>query len=632
VNKRIVSTALGITISGLIGCASTTSTQSNWLSAEHLGSYSSSGKDIDSVIKSENGLVSVSSTNGIQVTTLSGDATAINRGQYEAIESLPKGFAAIDITNNTVDVFSATTKPHKKFSISLENYSFDSLCSYSSMLDGSDYLFSSDGDGNIIQWQVGQDGELLDSAINIRSFFVGPDVSVCVANNALGYVYFHEAAAGIWRYQAEPESTLERELLNEISIDKSLLADISDLVWVGGTSVLLGVVEETNSLIAVDTINNKSSKVVLKEERSYEKIDLSNRTVTLYDALSNTIDQYEITVSPSRRLVTPKTGTSSFTVQATHETAPMHSAGDAADDPAIWFNSKKPSESRILGTNKKGGLMSYDLTGKLLQEVPNGRVNNVDIIQGISVNGKLFDVAMASNRTLNSITTYLINSSTGEIQDYFDKLIISLEDIYGLCMAQYEGSNAVWINSKDGTFVEYTFPSKSDKLMLTRGRSFKLPSQPEGCSYNKNTKTLIAGEENSAVWAVKLDAKKLRPSKIIKADDDVIVADIEGIDIAYATADHGDILIISSQGDNSYVIAEAQEPYSILGKFKVTGNTKLGVDGSSETDGLAVSTHVFNDDYPEGLLVVQDGFNVMPTQNQNFKLISLKDILSKLKK
>jgi 3-phytase len=44
------------------------------------------------------------------------------------------------------------------------------------------------------------------------------------------------------------------------------------------------------------------------------------------------------------------------------QTEPMARQGDAADDPAIWL-AGDPAASRILGTNKKQGLLVYDLHG-----------------------------------------------------------------------------------------------------------------------------------------------------------------------------------------------------------------------------------------------------------------------------
>ena len=53
--------------------------------------------------------------------------------------------------------------------------------------------------------------------------------------------------------------------------------------------------------------------------------------------------------------------------------------GDAADDPAVWVNPDDPSKSVIVGTDKEGGLMVYDLAGRQLQYLPVGDMNNVDV-------------------------------------------------------------------------------------------------------------------------------------------------------------------------------------------------------------------------------------------------------------
>ena len=70
------------------------------------------------------------------------------------------------------------------------------------------------------------------------------------------------------------------------------------------------------------------------------------------------------------------------TVQPKVETEPTDSYGDSADDPAIWVDRRDPSRSVVIGTDKKLGLNVYDLKGKRLQVVPDGRMNNVDLREG----------------------------------------------------------------------------------------------------------------------------------------------------------------------------------------------------------------------------------------------------------
>ncbi|MGH9801131.1 MAG: phytase, partial [Blastocatellia bacterium] len=66
-------------------------------------------------------------------------------------------------------------------------------------------------------------------------------------------------------------------------------------------------------------------------------------------------------------------------IHATVETDPVPSGGDAADDPAIWIHPTDPVLSTIIGTNKQGGLAVYDLGGKQIQYLADGRMDNVDL-------------------------------------------------------------------------------------------------------------------------------------------------------------------------------------------------------------------------------------------------------------
>ena len=86
------------------------------------------------------------------------------------------------------------------------------------------------------------------------------------------------------------------------------------------------------------------------------------------------------------------------------------------------------------------------------------------------------------------------------------------------------------------------------------------------------------------------------------------------------------ILLVSSQGNDSYVLFQADAPYEYLGRFRIVLNAESGVDGASETDGLTVSSAYLGDKYPQGLVVVQDGRNLLPDNNQNYKIVSWQKI------
>src|SRR5262245_173261 len=98
------------------------------------------------------------------------------------------------------------------------------------------------------------------------------------------------------------------------------------------------------------------------------------------------------------------------TVTATVETDPVPNGGDAADDPAIWVNPADPAQSVIIGTDKRGGLAVYNLSGKQIQYLSDGLMDNVDLRDGFKLDGRIVFYGDASNRKKHSIVSYIYTS------------------------------------------------------------------------------------------------------------------------------------------------------------------------------------------------------------------------------
>ena len=111
-------------------------------------------------------------------------------------------------------------------------------------------------------------------------------------------------------------------------------------------------------------------------------------------------------------------------VTARLETPSVGTAGqDAADDPAIWSGPAPvmiggaATRGFVAGTDKKAGLYIYGLDGAVLQFLPEGLLNNVDVAEGLSVGGRPQVVFGASDRTpgKTGISLYTFDpAGTGE--------------------------------------------------------------------------------------------------------------------------------------------------------------------------------------------------------------------------
>ncbi|WP_152558792.1 phytase, partial [Endozoicomonas numazuensis] len=187
----------------------------------------------------------------------------------------------------------------------------------------------------------------------------------------------------------------------------------------------------------------------------------------------------------------------------------------------------------------------------------------------------------------------------------------------------------VFVNDKDGTYQQYQLKVRGMRISGTKVRTFKVDSQPEGCVANEATQQLFVGEEGAGVWVIGAndnDGVKLEPVAKIGGQ---LVDDVEGM--AVYSQEQQSYLVVSSQGNDSYAVFDTEKPYAYRGSFRVGLNAAKGIDGASETDGLDVSSANFGGVFSEGMLVVQDGRNHMPSSPQNFKYIPWKSIQSALK-
>jgi 3-phytase len=304
-------------------------------------------------------------------------------------------------------------------------------------------------------------------------------------------------------------------------------------------------------------------------------------------------------------------------VPASAETTPVGTANeDAADDAAIWLNPSDPAGSLVVGTDKKAGLYVYGLDGKVLDFVEAGKLNNVDLVD--DANGALV-VASDRGDPMHSRFALFQLSPEGKLSS-LGKVTSGPGEAYGLCLQKHGASGVRGLTAyaaiKDGTVREYRLTATgTDNWSGQLVRSWKFPSQIEGCVTNPRNGDLFIGEENVGIWKIQTRQKNPTPelfAAIRKKDG--LVADVEGLAIALQE-NASDYLIASSQGDNAYALFDLGTG-ALVGRFRVSEGP---VDGTSETDGIEILTGDFPG-YPGGLFVAQDGDN--SPEAQNFKFVS----------
>lgn len=490
------------------------------------------------------------------------------------------------------------------------------------------FVLSESGQGS--QWLLGHDLALRASPIKIRTMPLPPQAQFCYVDDSSASLYVNEEAVGLWHYSAHPEAEARRQPIAMAQPFGQLKGGAGDFALTPGGLWILdpegGVV---NQLSKTDSGFEPVGSIALPELADPEQLQVTEQgehvQLLVRDDDTGLWWQGELPVQSSVSMI-PGSGVMS-TVSAALETDPVQSQGDAADDPAIWVHPTDAQRSLVLATDKKAGLQVYDLSGRQIQSLAIGRLNNVDVRSGLA--GQHQHIAVASHRDNNSISLFTIDPVSLNVEHQGD-IATPLAEVYGICLYRPTAQDLyAFINDKNGRVLQY----KIDTIGMTgkRVREFSLASQPEGCVADDRRRQLFIGEEDVGIWA--LDAEPsvepvLRSVAKVGAD---LHDDVEGIALYSRPNGLASWLVVSSQGNDSYVLLHSEPPYRVVGAFQVGINHLLGIDGASETDGLDVVSANLGGIWQDGMLVVQDGRNRMPEAAQNFKLVPWQRIDTALK-
>ena len=322
-------------------------------------------------------------------------------------------------------------------------------------------------------------------------------------------------------------------------------------------------------------------------------------------------------------------------VMARLETPSVGTAGqDAADDPAIWAGPTPvtiggvSTRGFVAGTDKKAGLYIYGLDGAILQFLPEGLLNNVDLTEGLTVSGRPQVVLGASDRTpgKTGVALYLFDPAADGGVRPWGAITTDVVEPYGFCFARRGAEIHAVLVGHEGEVRQFVLTADAAGQPSAREvRRFDVGTISEGCAADEATNALYIAEENVGLWRYGLDPATGAARTLIQPiAPGVLVADAEGLTVIEDGAAR--YLIGSSQGDSTFPVWRIDGAAPVYaGRFVVRDGA---VDRVTGTDGLAALGGPVGDAFPEGLVVVQDDINDVGTQN--FKYIDWRDIRTAL--
>jgi myo-inositol-hexaphosphate 3-phosphohydrolase len=322
-------------------------------------------------------------------------------------------------------------------------------------------------------------------------------------------------------------------------------------------------------------------------------------------------------------------------IVAAAETEPMPSAGPAADDVAIWANPSDPSLSAIIGTNKAigGGLAVYDLGGRQLQYVRDGKMNNVDLRDGFPLREAEVTLVAASDRDTaggarpnGAIAVFRLDPGTRTLEDVAARVIEPGVPAYGLCMyrSRTSGRFYVFVDGKSGGVEQWELLDAGDgHVDATRVRSFAVGATTEACAADDERGFLYVGAKDVGIWRYSAEPDGGTARFLVDAVEPSghIAPDIEGLAIAHGPGGRG-YLFASNHGDASFTTYRLTGTNAFVGRFSIK---ESAIDGVEAPEGIDATMADLGPAFPRGAFVSQDAAN--GTENQNYKLVPLDEIV-----
>lgn len=602
-----------------------------------------------------------------QSTTASGEAGGVDvRYGFQLAGNPTTLMVTTDKTDNSLRIFAMRNGvPVEVGARSLPlGFAVEDVCLLRNASDASLYAIAVGDGGEVEQMLLYANADGKVDARSARRITLPSKVKYCTADDATGDFYVSQQAVGVWRFSGDPEADAAPKLIDAARLGRISEESGSLALYDGGAGARYLIVTDATSgrlfvydhaaddaFLAAVTLTDRNG-VAVKEPGGLQALSadlgasLPSGALVVADtnaaggagyklvSIAALTDALKLSAGSPQdpRIVAPPRFPA---VTALVETVPVLSPGDAADDPAIWADTANPANSLVIGTDKKAGLNLYDMQGQLLQHVADGKMNNVDLREGFMLGGKPIVLVTASDRTNKAVAIYRLDTAARRLVNIADGIQPTGQgDPYGQCMyrSARSGKTYVFINDSNGEKRQWELADAGNgKVRAQRVRDFAFSSQVEGCVADDETGKLYVAEEDVGLWSLSAEPDGGSAMTMIAriSDNPALKDDLEGVGIYDLGGGRG-YLVVSSQGNDSYAVFRREGDQAYLGSFIVVADGQRGIDGVSETDGLEITSRNLGPGFEHGAMVAQDGRNVLPSENQNFKYIPWKSIADAL--
>lgn len=294
------------------------------------------------------------------------------------------------------------------------------------------------------------------------------------------------------------------------------------------------------------------------------------------------------------------------------------------DDPAIWIHPTDASKSIIIGTDKdtNGSLFAFDITGKIVNKVPNlKRPNNVDLRYGFVLNGQNIDIAALTERETNKVKLY----SLPELKEVGEFSVFDGEQQrspMGISLYKNPETQEIYAivgrkTGPSGSYLwQYKLVEKEGKItgeLVRKFGNFNGGKEIESIAVDDALGYIYYSDEGFAVHQYYADPNKGNDELLLFGKGD-FKEDIEGISI-YPTSEKTGYILVSNQQANTFNVYLRENPAK--GRIAEIPVSTL------ESDGSDVSAVNLNAQFPKGIFVAM-------TNGKVFHIYDWRDLEAKI--
>jgi len=268
------------------------------------------------------------------------------------------------------------------------------------------------------------------------------------------------------------------------------------------------------------------------------------------------------------------------------------------DDACIWVHPEHPAESTVIASDKSAGrVFVYDLQGRLLQSLSAPKPGNIDIRQGVKLDGQATDVVVVNQRTGGfRLLVFRVNPQSRLLERLDDDNCLTGPN-YGGCLYKSARTGRLFFvcTSENGAVEQHGFQGTGERrIKAIKVRTLKL-GKCEGAVADDETGQLYISEETRGVWKFAAEPDDAAEGVLIaRVGDRGLKGDVEGLALVRGKNGAG-YLLVSDQGRSRFMAYRREAPHQFVCEFAIAG--------AADTDGIEVCLHNLGPAFPSGIFV-----------------------------